>query len=583
MKSLKYLPIFIFFLILPSAVKADNLEDNKSFFITPQYEIQSRGKVNATLKIISDHSYAYVEDGYFNSLSQDAKTQVLQQLNELMVEFNSRIYPIETQFFGSEPNPGIDNDPRVTILFAPLKKNAGGYFDNANEYTPDKIANSNQREMLYLNIQTLSDFRKIKSFLAHEFQHLISFNQKENKYQIQDDVWLNELRSEFTPTLLGYNDEFKNSNLDFRLQAFRDNASDSLTEWKNEAPDYGQVALFGEYIAEHWSANVIANTLKTSSTGIVSINEALAAEGFQDKFIDVFTSWAIANILNNSTTNSKFTYSRDDLKSLKVFPTKVLVNLGDTNSAISSEQVKDWQPYWYSVEQFASGQKDTLRINFASYSLESFYIPYIIFKKSGQIETKTFTPSQSNSQIEISGIGNDFDRVVFVIIKKDKIGGFTDNEQSVSISLVVDRFSSPELTKPELARDQTVAQVLNQSLPKPPTSNIVNGSLIRAKGDYKVYISKDNWIRHIINSSFLKFYPRSIQEIDSTVLSSKSVSNLIRYEKGTRVYRVDEKGYRHWLNISGKQFISLGLSRDPIFSVSLSELYSYKLGGNIRR
>ena len=138
--------------------------------------------------------------------------------------------------------------------------------------------------MVYLNITALGDQRKINAFLAHEFQHLISFNQKEILRNVADDTWLNELRSEYAVTLLGYNDNFASSDLEKRLQAFIESPSDSLTEWKNLPADYGQISLFGEYLAEHWSPQVIADTLKTSSVGMASINDALKQNGFSDSF-----------------------------------------------------------------------------------------------------------------------------------------------------------------------------------------------------------------------------------------------------------------------------------------------------------
>ena len=143
---MKYLRRYFFiavFLLLAASVSADTLGQNQSFFISPQYDAQSRAQISATLMATSDHAYFYVEDGYWNSIGSDTRNQVLNWVASLGREFDNRIYPIETQFFGSEPNPGIDNDPRITILLSPLIENAGGYFDTANEYNKKQVPGSN--------------------------------------------------------------------------------------------------------------------------------------------------------------------------------------------------------------------------------------------------------------------------------------------------------------------------------------------------------------------------------------------------------------------------------------------------------
>src|SRR3989338_9318425 len=135
MKNIKFFvtPIFIFFIFTLGA-NADTLGQGQLFFISPQYDHESRVTVNATLRYVSDNAYFYVENDYWTSISEIVRSQTLSQIAALAQEFDSRIYPIETQFFGSEPNPGIDNDPRIMILLTPLVEKAGGYYDTTNQY-----------------------------------------------------------------------------------------------------------------------------------------------------------------------------------------------------------------------------------------------------------------------------------------------------------------------------------------------------------------------------------------------------------------------------------------------------------------
>jgi hypothetical protein len=595
MKYLRYLFFAIIFLFLAVPASADTLGQNQSFFISPQYDAKSRAQVSTTLRNVSDSAYFYVEDGYWNSISPDTRSQVLNWIASLGREFDSRIYPIETQFFGSEPNPGIDNNPRITILLSPLIENAGGYFDTANGYPKSQVPNSNGREMIYINVIALSDQRKINAFLAHEFQHLISFNQKEKLRNVTDDTWLNELRSEYAVTLLGYNDNFAGSHLEKRSQAFIQNPSDSLTEWKNTPADYGQIGLFGEYLAEHWSLQVIADTLKTSLVGMASINDALKQNGFSDSFLDVFSQWTAANILNDASINPKFGYARNGLQTFHIAPNKTFINLGDNIALATSDMVKDWQGRWYDVSQFANGGKSVLKINFSSPSVASFYVSYLVLKNDGSQVLSVFNPAISSSTLYVSGIGTDVKRVILMPIKRDKISGFTSDETVMLLALSVERTAA-------IPQEAVATPTPSPSTPTPtidavnfPLPNIPNGSLIRADGDYKVYVVNGGWRRHIVNSKIFGFYPPRLGEagpqfgfnkvkiISSSVLAQYRESDLIRYQAGTKVYSVDESGEKHWLDISAGQFSNSGRDWDSIFVVNLKELNFYPTSPSIVR
>ena len=117
-------------------------------------------------------------------------------------------------------------------------------------------------------------------FLAHEFQHLISFEQKDVIRKVQDDIWLNELRSEIAPTLVGYDGAFvyTNSNLEARTKSFMKNFSDAILNWEAEEKDYASINLFGQYVLDHYGRSVIASMTENNLVGIESFNAAI--EGF---------------------------------------------------------------------------------------------------------------------------------------------------------------------------------------------------------------------------------------------------------------------------------------------------------------
>jgi uncharacterized protein YjaZ len=89
---------------------------------------------------------------------------------------------------------------------------------NIDEYEKTIKPLSNQREMLYINVDLLTG-NLLKETLAHEFTHLITLNQKDLRIGTKEDTWLNEARAEYAVTLMGYNTG-DNSYLKSRVSTF---------------------------------------------------------------------------------------------------------------------------------------------------------------------------------------------------------------------------------------------------------------------------------------------------------------------------------------------------------------------------
>ena len=111
-----------------------------------------------------------------------------------------------------------------------MKEGVGGYTNYGDEFFRVQNPKSNEREMVYLNAENLQN-PLLKSFLAHEFVHLITFNQKNRLNDIDEEVWLNEVRAEYASTLLGYDFSYETSMIKRRVQNFlgddeRDKGSD---------------------------------------------------------------------------------------------------------------------------------------------------------------------------------------------------------------------------------------------------------------------------------------------------------------------------------------------------------------------
>src|SRR6266545_5760720 len=114
-------------------------------------------------------------------------------------QFEEQIYPRDHELFGQELSPGIDGDPRLTILNTPVQ-GAGGYFSSADGVVKAVNRFSNEREMFVMGINSYPlGTDEYASTLAHEFQHMIEAHQ-----QRRSPLWINEGMSTLAQDLNGY-------------------------------------------------------------------------------------------------------------------------------------------------------------------------------------------------------------------------------------------------------------------------------------------------------------------------------------------------------------------------------------------
>jgi len=432
----------LFSLVVPLVVSADDGGQRTSFFVNSSYDLQKRTELTATLIRITPSLYFYLDDSWWNSLSVDYQQEVRLALQGLGEEFGERIYPILTSAFGGEWNPGIDRDYHITVLFHPMPDGAGGYFNDGDEYSRQLSIFSNEREMVYLNSRYLTS-PLIKSFLAHEFTHLITFNQKEQRNNVVEEVWLNELRAEYAPTLVGYDKDYYNSNLKQRLNIFVQFPNDSLTEWKGGKADYGVINLFSQYLVEHYGIKILTDSLFSKETGISSINKALLKNGFSEDFSQIFTDWTIANIVNDCHISEKYCYKNENLKTLKITPSINFLPLKGASTFASTQETKDWAGNWY---KFIGGKGD-LKLEFISFSDVVFKIPYVIKYLNGQKEVDFLT---LGNQLIIRDFGEEILSLTIIPSLQNKISDFDGAEKSYpffwSVSTQVQKDGNEEET-----------------------------------------------------------------------------------------------------------------------------------------
>ena len=235
------------------------------------------------LRHVSANAYWYVEDGL--RVDQD-------DIEEAATEFEEIIYPRVTGYFGTEWKPGVDNDPRLTILHGDIR-GAGGYFSSTDEYPTAIRPHSNQREMIYINARYLRVATPFYySVLAHELNHAVMWN-----YDASEDTWVSEGFAELSVTVAGYPAE--------SIPRYLRRPFVSLVHWPldnaNIGAHYGGASLFMHYLYEHYGGADragLSRLLTNPADNLAGIDSYLATSGYDRSFHSVLKDWVAANFLD---------------------------------------------------------------------------------------------------------------------------------------------------------------------------------------------------------------------------------------------------------------------------------------------
>ena len=294
------------------------------------FTLRSVGE-NVEIWVANDLAY-----GPDNPKPADVVTQA--QVDKLKAEFDSNIYPVATDFFGTpdtldgskSPLPGMvglpegyyEGSDKVIMLVDNVQDEgwnnpsypffvAGFFWQTLENYTDRNI----------ITIDTNSwESRLENTFFAttiHELQHLI---QADNDGS--EETWLNEGMSTFSEFLGGYG--HGEGSINFYL----DHPENSLVNWDEHGTaatgpetiaDYGQTYLFTLYMFDKFGKEFIRELAVDGTTqGMTSVNETLKKYGSDKTFTEVYQDFMTALTLDNSEVSSDYNFDSINLRELPV-------------------------------------------------------------------------------------------------------------------------------------------------------------------------------------------------------------------------------------------------------------------------
>lgn len=271
---------------------------------------------------ISTYAYFFIDDAYTTDMSSLLT-------NTYGPTFDS-IYLKNHQKFGNEND--YDENGKIIIVFSPqLTNGLLGYFNSSDKYPYNSSTNpdSNEGDIFYITTDFTGD--KINATLAHEFQHMIYFDEHVNRKVTNTYTWLNEALSQAAEYYNGY--DTAGSNHINWIANFLHNYTRypvdniytgweglSLTHWTSS--NYGYGALFIRYLIDQYDPDpgnptyFTKNLCQTNKVGIAAV-EAATGVDFNTTFNNFTKAIVLSDVLSNTNTLYQFINPPLDLEDVQ--------------------------------------------------------------------------------------------------------------------------------------------------------------------------------------------------------------------------------------------------------------------------
>ena len=273
----------------------------------------------STCRGVGKHCYIFVEDSLWSvRVTQEAVDSIINDFdNRTPANPSKGIFEMDSSAFGNPPD--VDGDPRIIILICNIQDGftgtggyVAGFFDPVQETNG---AHSNSAEIYYLdanptNLGTASGIRSAMSTAAHEFQHMINYNYHKTVAN-QEPTFINESCSKLAEVYCGYPTS--------DLLLYANETNHYLFDWRGNdntlvLNDYARAQRFSLYLWDRFGVGLFRYIVQSQQTsGIDIINEALSNDGLSYDFNTIFSSWLVANEVNDTTANRLYGYAYPDL------------------------------------------------------------------------------------------------------------------------------------------------------------------------------------------------------------------------------------------------------------------------------
>ena len=299
-----------------ASVNAAVVGDSREFYINNIATSTSypKNKITATLAKASGNTVVYLDDAITDENRETVAENVLSK-------FDNQVIQKVRNAFGNEPQLGLDGESRIAIVLfkLPSGETTAGYFSSADLYPAQGSGDyriSNQCKAIYIKYG-MADVTTFAT-LAHEFQHMVNYYQKNKTLQysaqmVFEDTWLNEAMAKYSEEVCGFGmfDGDANTPALINLSTANNNSL-ALTHWGEPTiNNYGQVYLFGHFLAQpgryNSDSNSVTQAIVNGNNG-KSLGEANVANVTGEPFKETMAKWALSCFMNNYGSTSPNAY-----------------------------------------------------------------------------------------------------------------------------------------------------------------------------------------------------------------------------------------------------------------------------------
>lgn len=308
----------------------DNLVDDKDNDGTDGWL-----RLTATLRAQGVHANVWIVDEYYDNQSENDTDALItsKQAEKIAAAFDAVYYP-ETNIFGYEygggpgGDGGRDGEIRINILIYDLYFDATpdqsggyvGYFWGKDYFSTEELSSlgydykSNYSEIFYIDSFFVDAYAGVAySTLAHEYQHMIHFNEKIIKKDLASSSWFNEMLSLLTEDMTAsYLEEALGDDYDADVEGPIASWIPyfnyyywyyGVTDWDDTYGDtYATVYAFGAYLARNYGGAVFIKELASNAyVDEQSVTAALEAlDCSETTFDEAFERYGEAVVYSSS-------------------------------------------------------------------------------------------------------------------------------------------------------------------------------------------------------------------------------------------------------------------------------------------
>ena len=266
--------------ITKKAVALQQVGQQREFFYEED-EGSPRQIISATLVAVSEHALGWLQD----DLRQHVDNVDVEAIAAMIDQFSDEDYNRLVAAFGRPSD--VDADGRISFLFTHIVddlQNVAGFYSSSSALPVASGGDGNRSDLLFISpTQPRASYRPL---LAHEFQHLINFNEHVLERRGEAEVsWLNEGLSHLAEDYVA---GFAASGQADNIAAFlRDPEAVSLEpEATDDARHRGAAYLFVRSLVDRMGEAIILRMVATGLADRANIEKATG-----ESFADLLAAW----------------------------------------------------------------------------------------------------------------------------------------------------------------------------------------------------------------------------------------------------------------------------------------------------